>query len=408
MTNHNVKRAEKLIAQRRRQVDSCVARVSPVNRADFAAHVEEYWTRCRASSVEGFAIAVLRADEALHMNFRDLDVDAARRLVSAFRAHYSEASLRSRVILARQHLRWLFGVKRLDEQGSTCRDGKAIERALNIPKHKPRAVGQVLSREQQERLVAGVPIRASLRPAFPMEVRDRWVLRGLKGTGDRVSKFVSLRLRDVRTERHTIDGLTITVARLDIDRDAPDLKTTASARYIREGVSELLDWLKVHPGVQAKPEQDWSAFDGSRDARLPDAPLMLRSNSRGLNGVGPDSIAKTIDTACRSSGLDKELPARLTPHDFRHTAATEDGADHNWNDLMMRLKYDWGQESRMPSHYAHLNLNHQRDRLLRDAACAMAPQATPTKANDAMAALLDLVQQAARQMGGQPSAAPAT
>lgn len=396
-----------LNTKRQARVDELVAKVSAVNRPGLAAHVEEYRFRCKANSALCFVSSVLWADAKLNQDFRSITVHAARILVAAIRTEYAPGSGRIRLVLIRQHIRWLFGVKRLDERDSPCSEGRLIERALNLPRPKLRVVGQVISPQNQDRLVQSIPSRASLSPPFPLEVRDRWVLRGLKGTGHRVSEFVSIKLRGVRFEvHHDATGRPVRVARIAMDETAPDLKTGERALYVREGVEELEAWLRVHPGVRAPADQDWLTFDGERDAAEPDAPLNIRGNCTGLQALSTDGVALIVTQACKWSGLDKELPSPLSPHDFRHTAATED-ARRGWNEPMMRQKYGWGTGSQMPAYYTHLTLDDQRDRLIADAArtaeAARAAATTP-QATAAVETLVKLLQQV---VGFGQGAAPA-
>jgi integrase len=389
----NVRRARKLLAQRQAYVAENVARISAVNRPELEVHVREYRNRCRETSVQKFVHAVMQADEILGMDFRAIDAESARRLIAGLRSRYSERSVRPMAILARQHIRWLFGVDRLDEQGSPVKDGKAIERALRVPRQKMKVVGQVLSASMQDRLVSALPVRSSLNPPFPMEVRDRWCLRGLKAAGDRISKFCALRLRDVRIELGTVNihgkPTKVPLAWLGVDFEAADLKTTVDSatngeRFLWQHVDDLIAWLKVHPCVGITESSfDWLSFNGARDAADPEAPLNLRASCGGIQGISPFGIAKIITLASKASGLDRELPAKLTPHDFRHTGATEDARNGD-SEFDLRMKYDWGTDSKMPGVYVHLNLDDMRRRALEK---AQAAQVEPAPAIDVQAAL---------------------
>lgn len=400
-------RKEVLEERRRRAVDRIVASVSAVNRPDLEAHVEEERNiRRKELSIRSFVTAVAKADGILQKPFKAITVEDARQVVSGFRPIYSPKSLRLRVISWRKHVRWIFQVERLDEQDSPCRNGKAIERALRVPRGKMEVVGQVISREHQDRLVASIPKRNSRTPRFPMEVRDRWILRGLKAAGDRVSKFVALRLRDVRIERAVVkvngQPTTLLVARLGLDLDAPDLKTatesiTKGERYAWQHVEDLIAWLKVHPcvGANHRPNLDWSSFDGARDTDDPDAPLNLSGRCKTIQGLTPSGIHDLVQDACRWSGLDKELPALLTPHDFRHTGATEDARNGD-NEFDLRLKYDWGPDSKMPGTYVHMDLDDMRRRAVDKAQAAAGRVAqggfTQLDVNAAIQALQTLAQ----------------
>lgn len=401
----------KLDERRRAAITRLVDRCSEANRPALEAHIEEERNLTRKElSIRSFATAVVKADGILQKPFKALTVEDARRIVSAFRSIYTPASLRLRVISFRRHVRWLFNVRRLDEQGSACLDGKAIERALSVPRPKMKVVGQVISAAHQDRLVASIPKRNSRTPRFPMEVRDQWILRGLKAAGDRVSKFCALRLRDVRIERATLNvhgqPTDLLVARLSLDQDAPDIKTsedslTKGERYAWQHVEDLIAWLKVHPGVGANHREiEWSRFDGARDCDDPNAPLNLRARCLGLESLTPAGILDLVQDACRWSGLDRELPALLTPHDFRHTGATEDARNGD-NEFDLRMKYDWGQDSKMPGIYVHMDLDDMRERALKKAQAAAAKVAQGATAPADLSAAIAALQNLAASLAGR-------
>lgn len=378
----------KLNAARRTRIDRTISRVSEENRAELLVHVEE----CRnlghkESSIQSFATAVMKADAIAGKPFRHMNAQDARTVVSAFRTVYSPASLRLRVISFRRHLRWLFQVDRLDELGSSCQDGKAMERVMNVPRAKAKMIGQVLTRQQQDRLVASLKKRNSMSPAFPIEVRDAWVLRGLKASGHRVSEFCSVQLKGVsfETKTVTVQGVpkVVEVAKLSMDPGAPDLKKGEREIYIWEGLDELRAWLTVHP---------------FRDNL--DCPLNLAASTGHPVPLSPDGVRKIVANAAEWSGVGKELKDPLTPHDFRHTAATEDARNGD-NEFALRGKFGWGDDSKMPSTYVHMNLDDLRDRALAKATKATAMvQAGTASAQDVQAAVNALMSLATSLQGG--------
>lgn len=399
-------RKEALEQTRRLETARIVARCSPANRSRLEAQIEEHRNKLhQESSVQNFVQAVVKADGILNSDFKAMTVDDARRIISAFRTIYCPESLRTRAILFRMHVRWLFEVDRLDEQGSTCRDGKAIERALNVPRAKPKVVGQVITREHQEAIAASFAPEASLSPPFPVDIRNRWFTRGLKGTGHRISEFVSVRLRDIRFEMMTADvqgvPVRMEVMWVDMDERAPDLKTGARGIYTAdtEAIKAAKAWLMCHPsaGLNECPKP---GFVGARDTLDPDAPLNIRANSGTVKAILPNGILQIIRKACKRTGLDKQLPALLTPHDFRHTAATED-ARQGSNEADLRQKFGWGPDSKMPGHYVHLRVEDMAARAIRNATVSQpvaAPAPTPANGAD-VSAFMDLVRKMAGQLG---------
>jgi integrase len=320
-----------------------LGRVSDANRPGLEAHIEQARNQTlRENSLYSFAVAVAHADRALQgKDFLVASPQDYVRVVSSFRGIYSPQSLRIRVVNLRKHVRWVHNVDRLSRE---------LERALWVRRERDLVVGQVISPEDFAALLGAIEPRASLTPVFPVDVRDRALWSVLRASGFRISEFVSLNVSDVKLEGD--------VALLCLRRDAPDLKTGARSIYIKDGVAELRAWLSVHP---ARGD--------------PHAPLFIQPQAGGIERASPLSIRKLLSRLCRRAGLDRKLPAPLTPHDFRHTCATEK-ARLGWNESQLRLYFGWGPGSKTPSTYVHLSMDDQRNRILRDAqTAAMAPPA---------------------------------
>ncbi len=401
-------------------------RICPVNRGRVLAQVEEQRNRHhRESSVKNFAHAVAKADVILGgKDFKAVTVDDARLVITAFRAGYEPNGLRARAIMFRMHVRWLYGVDRLDEQGSTCPDGKAIERALKVPRPRnPEAVGQVISREHQDLIADSFKDAGhSLNPAFPISIRNRWFTRGLKGLGHRVSEFCSVKLRGMKfmMMATAVNGVEVSMEVLwvDMDERAPDLKTGRRGVFTADpqAIEAAKDWLMCHPGAGLN-ERPGPGFDGARDTLEPDAPVNIRANCKRLEAIAPNAILQIVRKACRATGLDKLLPALLTPHDFRHTGATEDAIAGS-TEADLRQKYGWGPHSKMPAIYVHLRVEHMAYRAIKNrvlmqgvavtaqvvAAPVAAPVMAPVVSAEMLTALAGLLKQAAAQASAQPAA----
>lgn len=390
--------------QREQRTARIVAQCSPVNRPDLERHVELDRTNFEETSLQSWAMAVVHADRILSypyqtvapppgwildepkawtMGLREAGPDECLQVVSAFRRIYGRHSLRLRSISFRKHLRYLYGVDDLEKSECLGRQrGRAMEEALWVKREKEEVVGQVITDAHFRLLQASIKRRTSFRPEFLLDVRDRAMWAVLRASGFRVGEFVSLNVGDV-----TFEG---SVARLALREEAPDLKTGPRTVYIHDGVPELRAWLAMHP---------------ARDDR--DAPLWIQGRAESILRLNRDGVRKTLALALKWSGLDKLLPALLTPHDFRHTCATEK-AELGWNEYQMCSYFGWEIGSRTPGTYVHMKLSRQRDRILADAErTAQAARSAPDKANEAVQALLGLVKQVAAKMGRGDDAAPA-
>lgn len=369
------------------QTERLLATISDANRPELEAHCA-YSTTHENMSPNGlysFARPVAHADVVLKGKpFREATPADWAHVVSVFRTLYSPEAIYNRVVNLRKHVRYLFDVDDLEKSEELGRKtGNAMEKALYVKRPPAQVVGQVLPDIDVDALVAGIKPRNSLNPPFPMEVRDRASLRTLRASGHRVSEHVSIRLHGVK--REVVDGQA--VYQLAMDRDAKDLKTGARTIYISEprAVAALDAWMAIHPF-----RHDPAAF------------LWIAGETQGMRQLASENVRRLLTKAARWSGVDKKYPAPLTPHDFRHTCATEK-ARLGWNEYQMCQYFGWRIGSATPRVYVHLSLDDQRNLILRDtqklAAQAAAPTTAPGARADAVNALLGLLKDAAAQLG---------
>lgn len=395
-TPKQAKRAGKAPAHKRAgQVERAVARVSQANRPALEAHVE----RCRGqeamseNGVYSFVRPIQFADTILQGKaLKECRAEDFARVMATFRRVYNAGSLRVRALNLRKHVRYCHGVIRtgsaqptlLEAAGLSKQEAKAIEDALYVKRVKPAVVGQVIDDADYAAILRHLKPRVSLQPAFALEVRDRAVFSTLRRTGFRVAEALSLRLSGVR--REVINGQPCYKLALDGREEAlGKLKTGPRTIYVADvDVVEALDaWLRVHPFRQD-----------------PDAYLFVTADTGGhMRPFSTEACRLTLAKALDWAGILQKYPAPLTPHDFRHTCATEK-ADGGWNVFQLCDYFGWGEDSRMPFLYVHNSLAKQRARILADAQKA-AQAATIAIPGDlsAVNALVALVQQAAAKMG---------
>lgn len=368
------------------QLKALVARVSDANRPDLESHVEYGFGQGRmtVNGMYSFARPVAHADEVLAGKpFRDTTAHDWLRVVSVFRGRYSPQSLRVRVVSLRKHVRYVFGVDDLEKSDELGRkEGAAMEWALKVKREKPQVVGQVIPESDYQAMRASVKLRNSMRPAFPIELRDRSVLSTLRRSGFRVAEAMSLKLCDVRREIH--EGHAMYRLALDpAEGLLGKLKTGPRTIYVQapDAVADLDAWLAVHP-----------FRDDSRSY------VYITAESTTMRPLSTDSVRKLVAKAVQWAGIRGHYNAALTPHDFRHTCATEK-AEVGWNEFQMCEYFGWMVGSRTPGIYVHLNLDKQRARILADAQRqAAAATAAAPQSQDAVNALLGLLKQAMGQV----------
>lgn len=384
-----------------RKLDGLLSKVSAANRPALEAHIEYSRGQKQMSEngVYSFARPVAHADAILAGKpFTELRGADCLRIVSTFRTIYSPQSLRIRVLNLRMHLRFLYDVDDLEKAESLPKgEGRAMERALKVRRERPQVVGQVIPEAHLDALLQAIPTRDSLHPAFPMEVQDQAKALVLRASGFRGGEFVSLNLTGGGVTREDADG--VPLYRLILAGDAPDLKTGARAIYIQEprAVAALDAWIAVHPFRHLTP-----ASPRWRDG----VPLWVNADSGDERPVRLTTtrLRRFVTQLVAWAGLAAAYAAKLTPHDFRHTCATEK-ARLGWNEFQLCAYFGWSPGSKTPAIYVHLKPSDQRDLILRNAqSMARAAVSAAPQSADAVSALVALLRQALG--GGDATPAP--
>lgn len=362
-------------------VDKLVARCSPANRDRLARHVEVDRTNFRETSIASWVVSVLKADAILAgKDFATLNPDDCLAVASGMRAMYSKGALRLRLVCFRKHLRWVFDVDDLEKSEALGKRGRAMEEALWVRREKEAVVGQVMQPVDFAAFLAAVPDRIAGTLNVNLGVQHRAAWRCLRQSGHRITEHTTMNLRGTR--RQVVDGQPC--YRLELDPQAPGLKTGARTIYIAEpgAVAALDDWLAIHP------------HRGN-----PDAPLWVDEHGARMTCR---AWRRILTATMKAAGLLTSLPAPWTPHDFRHTCATEK-AELGWGEYQMCTYFGWEIGSKTPGTYVHMSLQKQQERIMADArrAAAAAIGGSP-ESRDAVNALVGLLKQAVGQMG-QPA-----
>lgn len=378
---------------RRMMIERLVARCGPNNRPGLERHVDVDTNNWELLSIKSWAQAVLKADHVLDDKpFLSVDADDCQKVMKAFRTIYTRSSLRLKAISFRKHLRFLHGVeKTLAELGKA---GAAIERTLKVVRDKnadKAPDGQVIADPDFIELIDKVPSRLACGKKWNMQDRDRCMWQVDRHAGFRVGELVSLNKRYATREVH--DGapcyrLDLVEAKDRTDGYKPDLKTGKRTVYVANPAAVLaLDvWLANHPSTD------------------PDAPLFIVGEGcADVRRLCDDAVRKTLRKCMKAAGLNAKYPG-FTPHDFRHTCATEK-AELGWGEYQMCSFFGWEIGSPTPGTYVHGRVEKQRARILADATkqAQAAVQAAPA-AGEAVNALMGLLKQAMAQMS--PEGAP--
>ena len=197
------------------------------------------------------------------------------------------------------------------------------------PRKKPRK-----GRRKTRQKVLDIYTPDELRMIFDscLSVRDRALYKSLWESGARISEFLALKIGDVEfTQIPTSQG-SLEMARLRIAN--PMCKTDERKVLLRESVSELRSWLRMHPA------QD-----------NPDSPLWITTSGEAVTAT---TIRNTLRFRITPRILRRHGHKLAKPglHKFRHTRATQfasAGVDR-WHLCEI---FGWDQDSRMPGRYIH-------------------------------------------------------
>lgn len=369
-----------------RETDRVVARISEANRPFAAASVRYRRNKgLKPGSVRMYANAILKADLALGGRpFREATPDDLAAVIATMRQTLSERSVATLSILIRAAWKEVLEVETLP---------RPIYRALEVREPRNVLVGYVIPDPDFHALLAEAAAydgETSTLHRGLMLVALLWVLRS---TGFRISEALSLNLGDVRLDA---DG----GAYYALRPDAPDLKTGPRTIYDVRSVAVVRAWMQMHPRA------------GDRSA-----PLFIGLRDRtGLHRLSSLTALRVVSELAEASGVQAKVPNgdAITPHDFRHTRATEIARNREMSEEEMRGYMGWSPGSKMPSTYIHLTLTDQKASVLRASGILPtgipqpAPAPVPVAVPDLAAIAASLGQVAQLLAGAQAAqAAPA-
>lgn len=278
-----------------------LANIAPARRSV----VERFLASMRA---DGLAVGTLarygeaiRTLETLGKPYEALTRDDILRWAQESQKTLSPKTFGDRAILLKRFLRWANSGGDPDALYPECIRWLRPKQARRLP------AKEMPTREEVQRLLEAAGSQ-----------RNRAIIAVLAESGPRRGELLSLRIRD-----------------LSVDRNILRMR-------LRGKTGE-----RVVPLVQSKPDVElWLSMHPAQNDR--DAPLWCCEGDghRALTASGLDSL---IPKLAKRAGLSK----KLTPHSFRHSAATNMASV--LKEPMMRNYFGWTPGSRMPAVYVHLN-----------------------------------------------------
>jgi integrase/ribosomal protein L40E len=184
----------------------------------------------------------------------------------------------------------------------------------HLPDRSEKVMAQVLKPDEVEKLIRGA-----------RSLQDRLIIELLSEVGGRLGELHKLRIKDIQFEK--IGGKETAILVLSG-------KSGTRRRRIYQAVPDLRAQINNNPG---------------RDQ--PDAPLLLLVNGKGMTD---DAFYQRV----RAIGK-QVLKRNIHPHQFRHTAATNDS--RLFTDREMMQLYGW-KSATMVGVYSHLSSRDVEDK----------------------------------------------
>ena len=153
-----------------------------------------------------------------------------------------------------------------------------------------------------------------------LNVRDSALIHVLWDSGCRIGEILTLEIKDVKSDKN---GLLLAV----------DGKTGDRLVRLHESIPNLSKWINAHPYKDDPAAPLWINIGATNFGELLKYP----------------AVNRMLQKVCKRAGIKK----RIYPHLFRHTEATKT-AKFLTNPLTAK-RHGWSPNSKMPSHYAHLN-----------------------------------------------------
>lgn len=351
--------------RRLREMESTLARIGPLNRP-FCKDLlrrRQIQGRAKPRTLCKNALSLWHADQALKGTAFQLAtpeqwLDAIAGWHNTMAPRYVETI----VNFMRLALKDLLGMDKLPSP---------VNKALYYKPAKAEELGRLVSNEDFAKLLLAAGSIGKTLGTLPTTEKSQALLWLSRDSGFRPEEVLSLNVGDI--EWDGFKGATIRLR-----PEAPDLKTGARAIYVVRCVPALRVWIDMHPA-----------------GTNPRAPLFTAWRDRtGEKRLAYDRWLEHLHALAARSGVDASSSRGkpVTPHDFRHTRATEAAVD-GWMEAELRAYFGWAPGSEMPARYIHLALGNMRKRVRRDAGVDDSGYQSAMDAGDKNAALVALLKE---------------
>lgn len=351
-------------ANDKRNTDRALAGMSEANRATMTRYlrVREVEGLKRGSLYNYAATAAALDAHVAGTDLRDVTPDDVLDHLAAERQRISDATIVCRIRLLKRLLKDLNGWHVVPPE---------FEQVLKTRLPRPSKRSNIVDEQQLKQILrAAEQIKTSAWDS-PCERLQALALT-LWDTGFRISEALSLKVKDLDFDDH---GVT-----LALDPASPDLKTGARTIHAVQCSHALKVWLSLHP-----------------EGTNPDAPVFITSRRQSPpRAMTPQAAFAVVGRLAMLAGVALNGTKPLSPHDFRHSAATRK-AKAGWMEQELRAYFGWSEGSNMPARYVHLSKGDMRERVRRDAGVDDSGFKQAMEAGDQTRALAELLQSVLRQ-----------
>ncbi|HUR64042.1 MAG TPA: tyrosine-type recombinase/integrase [Candidatus Thermoplasmatota archaeon] len=357
--------------------DNRIARCSDANRPHIERFIDLKRRRpLKPKSVYGYAEALGHLDDFLQGKpIPQASADELSAFIDWMRdENYGESTLFGYVFKIRAYLKHTLDVDKLP---------KAIKNALDVKQPEDPFVGRLIENNEFAAMLDAANDLGSRLGTTHRAEESQAILWTLLDVGHRSQEFLSLRWGHTRFE--DLDGVVFSLSPL-----AEGLKRGPRSTY---------------GSLCARPLRAWGECHRQRGNLAASIVTAFRDRT-GLKPLSYQSLLLHIKMLGDRSGVNEGREKAISPHDFRHTAATRDG-ENGWSEFQLCDKYGWVYGSRMPRRYLHLSLKKQRERVRRDAGVDDLGYRQQVEAGNDAAALAQLLQKIMHQSNASAPRRPA-
>jgi integrase len=260
-----------------------------------------------------YAYALLNLSKLLGKNFKRVGKQDVVKVISKIESNenYSEWTKREYKIIIRKFYKWLKGSKNYPKEVEWIK--------IKSIKINEKLFGRILTKKEIEEMASKCD-----------NPRDKALILILFESGCRIGELLPLRMGDIQFDTY---GIKFAV------------RGKTGTRWVRiiEYQNEFRKWLEIHPFKSNHNASVWIGF----------------GNRKRFKMLGYGAVRKLLKNVARKAGINKPV----NPHAFRHASATY--FCRKLPEALLRMKFGWSLDSKMPAIYLHLNGKDLDEALLR-------------------------------------------